>query len=103
VTCMRRHFARRLTGHTGEPTLMGHRVLPRRPGIARRGREMTMPPIEYCGRTIEPQSYLSDGDQWHPKAILLTMKMDQYGRYRSLPTWISPSQPNMRQTFTRSR
>jgi hypothetical protein len=30
-----------------------------------------MPAVEYRGRTIEPQSYLSDS-KWHPKAILLT-------------------------------
>ena len=38
--------------------------------------------VEYRGRTIEPQSYLSDGDQWHPKAILLT---HEDGSVRTLP------------------
>jgi hypothetical protein len=37
---------------------------------------------EHRGRTIEPQSYLSDGDQWHPKAILLT---HEDGSVRTLP------------------
>jgi hypothetical protein len=28
--------------------------------------------IVYRGRTIEPQAYQSDGEQWRPKAIVFT-------------------------------
>jgi hypothetical protein len=29
--------------------------------------------IVYRGRTIEPQAYQSDGEQWRPKAIVFEM------------------------------
>jgi hypothetical protein len=37
---------------------------------------------EHRGRTIEPQSDLSDGGQWRPKAILVT---HEGGAVRTLP------------------
>jgi hypothetical protein len=37
---------------------------------------------EHGGRTIEPQSYETDGGQWHPKAIVV---IHEGGSVRTLP------------------
>ena len=38
--------------------------------------------IVYRGRTIEPQAYQSDGEQWRPKAIVVT---HEGGSVQTLP------------------
>ena len=38
--------------------------------------------IVYRGRTIEPQAYQSDGEQWRPKAIVAT---HEGGSVQTLP------------------
>src|SRR6266508_5036590 len=49
--------------------------------VGRRGRDMTQG-IVYRGRTIEPQAYQSDGEQWRPKAIVVT---HEGGAVKTLP------------------